>query len=57
MKDIKEYSDIELKAIGYDLAVQAEKIQGDLKVISLELARRAEESKPKVVEPEVVKAE
>ncbi len=56
MKDIKEYSDIELKAIGYDLAVQAEKIQSDLKMISLELARRAEESKPKV-EPEVVKAE
>jgi hypothetical protein len=44
MKEVKDYSDIELKAIGYDLAIQAEKIQNDLRTISVELQRRAEAS-------------
>lgn len=41
MKELKDYTDVELKAIGYDLAVQGEKIQADLRTISVELERRA----------------
>lgn len=59
MKTIDQYTDMELKAAGYDLAVQGEKIQADLRTISLELERRAKvaSTPAEVVEAEEVKTE
>lgn len=53
-KELKDYSDVELKAISYDNLAQIEQCQSNIKIISQELATRSK--KPEVITPEVLPA-
>ena len=52
MKELKDYTDIELKALVYDNVAQIEKAQVNMKVINQELANRTQISQVKPPETE-----
>ncbi len=49
-KDIKDYSDTELKAIAYDNLVQTEKCNANIAVVNAEFSRRSEQATQSVQE-------
>lgn len=44
MKQLNEMSDVELKALAYDVVVELERAQKNLQVINQEFARRQQQS-------------
>lgn len=54
-KELKDFTDIELKSIAYDCLATIQNNQNTLNAINEELARRAQQPKSEVIEPEIVR--